>query len=158
MIGVGGTLGGTGLGYRGALAISRRDHEAAVRDQVRRAFAHYLGMLYVSIAELRDLPPSKAPNWLDRNVDALRGEQGAWLARRRAEYRLSGDRYRELAGRLGAATAQLQVLPLPSEVREAVDAANTYVEKLGQQRTRELKAAWSAIHARLMDAAKSLND
>jgi hypothetical protein len=157
-ISVAGTLGGAGVGYRGALAINRHDHTAAVRDRARHALAEYLGTLYVSVAELRDLPSNKPPNWLDQKVDALRGEQGAWVARRRTEYKLSGDRYRELAGRLATAAAQLQVLPLPDKVRQAVDAANAYVEQLGEQRTPELKAKWPEIHAGLMAAVKTLED
>ena len=156
LIVVGGTLAGTGLGYRGALAINRRDHASALRDRMRSAFAEYLGSLYVSVAELRDVPANKPPTWLDRAVDKMRGEQATWIARRRAEYRLAGDRYRELPAQLGAATAQLQVLPLPPDVRAAVDAANNYIERLSQDRSPQRKAEWSEVHARLMDAAQTL--
>jgi hypothetical protein len=55
-IGVAGTLGGTALGYRGALSISRRDRKAALRAQVRSALAVYLGAAYESVAELCDVP------------------------------------------------------------------------------------------------------
>lgn len=113
LIVVGGTLAGTGLGYRGALAINRREHVFALQDRMRSALAEYLGILYASVAELRDVPPNKPPNWLDRAVDETRSEQATWLARRRAEYRLAGDRYRQIPAQLGAAIAQLQVLALP---------------------------------------------
>ena len=72
LIGVGGTLGGTGLGYRGARAINRDDRAAALREQMRTAVADYFGLLVVSVAELRDLPPAKEPNALDQAVDTRR--------------------------------------------------------------------------------------
>ncbi len=155
-IGVVGTLGGTGLGYRGAVAISRREREAAQRVQMRSAFGEYLGALYASVGELRDLPDTKPPNWLVRSIDAIRGEDATWLAHRRAERWLTGDRYRELAARQVAAVARLQVLPLPPDVRAAFDAANNYTERLGENRTPALKAEWSEIHARLMTAVETL--
>ena len=156
LIVVGGTLAGTGLGYRGALAINRRDHASALRDRMSSALAEYLGILYASVAELRDLPANKPPNWLDQAINKIRGEHATWLVHRHAEYRLAGNRYRELPARLGAAIAQLQVLPLPPDVRAAVDAANNYIERLSQDRSPELKAEWSDVYARLMDAAQML--
>lgn len=80
----------------------------------------------------------------------------AQVAHRHAEYRLAGNRYREVPARLGAAVAQLQVLPLPPDVRAAVDAANNCIERLSQDRSPELQAEWSNVHARLMDAAQTL--
>lgn len=146
-IGVGGTMGGAVLGYVGAASISRRDRAVALKGQVRAAAAVYLGALYQTVGELRELPPNKPPNALDRGVRKLQGEQGAWIAQRRAEYRLSGDRYRQLAGQLASAAAQLQVLPLPPDREAAVFSANEYVEELSEQRTPELKARWPEIRA-----------
>lgn len=157
-IGVGGTLGGTLLGYAGAARVSRRDRAAALKGQIRAAAAVYLGALYESVGELRDLPPNKLPNALDRSVRKLQGKQGAWLAQRRAEYRLTGDRYRQLAGRLASAAAQLQVLPLPPDLEMAVSRANEYVEKLAEQRTRGLKAKWPEVRASVLEATNNLNE
>jgi hypothetical protein len=157
-IGICGTLSGTGLGYVGAVRISRRDRAAALRGQIRSAAAVYLGALYQSVGELRDLPPKKTPNALDRGVSKLQGEQGACIARRRAEYRLSGDRYRQLAGQLASAAAQLHVLPLPPDLDAAVAAANEHVEKLSDRRTPELIAEWPAVRASLLAATKKLNE
>jgi hypothetical protein len=156
LIVVGGTLAGTGLGYRGALAINRRDQASALRDRMRSALAEYLGILYASVAELRDVPANKPPNWLDQAINKMRSEQATWLAHRRAEYRLAGDRYREVPARLGTAIAQLQVLPLPPDVRAAVDGANNYVERLSEDRSPERKAEWSEVHAQLMAATRTL--
>lgn len=157
-IGVCGTLSGTGLGYVGAVRISRRDRAAALLAQIRSAAAVYLGALYQSVGELHELPPNRDPNALDRGIRRLQGEQGAWVAQRRAEYRLSGDRYRQLAGQLASAAAQLHALPLPPDLDAAVAAANEYVEKLSEQRTPELIAQWPATRAALLAAIKRLNE
>lgn len=157
-IGVGGTIGGAAVGYRGALSISRDERVSAQRDRIRAAFAEFFSQCVVSVAELRDLPANKTPNWLDKAVNELRGEQGAWIARRRAEFRLTGDRYRQLAADLGIALVQLRALPLPSEVRATVDAARDYIERLGQDRSPEVIGEWSDIHARLTRASESLNE
>jgi hypothetical protein len=118
----------------------------------------YLGALYQSVGELRELPPNREPNALDRGVRMLQGEHGAWVARRRAEYRLSGDRYRQLAGQLASAVAQLHALPLPPDLEAAVTAANEYVEKLSEQRAPELIAQWPATRASLLAAIKRLDE
>lgn len=158
VIGVCGTVAGTAAGYRGAFAISRDERKAAMRERMRVALADYFGECVVSVAELRDLPPNKDPNWFDKLINDLRGEQANWLARRRAEYRLTGDRYRELAAGLARAAIQLRALPLPSEARAAVDAATNYVERLGQDRSPEIFAEWPEIHRRLSEAIASLNE
>lgn len=155
-IGVTGALVGAGVGYGGALAISRRDRAADIQQKIRDAFGLYLGTLYASVAEGLELPPNRPPTRLDRAVERVQGQQGAWLARRRREYQLSGDRYRELAARLSAAEAQLQVLPLSPGLRGAVNAANDYVRRLGEDRSPEIKAEWSAIHSQLMRANSQL--
>jgi hypothetical protein len=160
-IGVGGTLAGTGLGaglgYRGALSINQRQRADAQRARVRDVLAEYMGALYVAVGELRDLPPNQPPKRLSHVVDQLRGEQGAWLARRTAEHRLTGDRYRELAARLAIASARLHVLSLKAELESAVSAANEYAEKLGIDRTPELIAQWPDVRASLPASAAYLN-
>lgn len=158
LIGVAGTLGGTGLGYRGARAINRDDRAMAMREQMRTAVADYFGRLVVSVAELRDLPPPKGPNALDQTVDKLRGEQGAWIARRRSEFRLTGDRYRQTASQLAVAAVKLQTLPLPPDVRAAVDAGTDYVERLGETRTPELLKEWSEIYDQMVKSIASLEE
>ena len=160
-IGVSGTLAGTGLGaglgYRGARSINQRQRADAQRARVQDALADYVGALYIAVGELRDLPPNRPPNWLSEAIDQLRGERGAWLARRTAEYRLSGDRYRDIAGRLAIAAARLQVQVLQPELESAVSAANEYAEKLGTDRTPELVAQWPNVRATLLASAAYLN-
>jgi len=55
------------------------------------------------------------------------------------------------------------VLPLSPGLRGAVNAANDYVRRLGNDRLPEIKAEWSAIHSQLMranqlDSAMSTDD
>ena len=102
-----------------------RRSTVALHEQMRTAVADYFRLLVVSVAELRDLPPRKEPNALDKAVDKLRGEQGAWIARRRAGYRLTGDRYRQIASQLAVAATKLQTLPLPPDVRAPSTRATT---------------------------------
>jgi hypothetical protein len=161
-IGVGGTLAGTGLGaglgYRGALSINSRQRADAQRARVRAARAEYIGALYVAVGEMRDLPPATEPNWLGRALDRLRGEQGAWLARRAAEYRLTGDRYRQVAAGVAMAAARLHVLPLRPELEAAVSASAEYAEKLGVNRTPELLEQWPEVRTMLLKSGAYLND
>ena len=121
------------------------------------AFGDYLGALYVSIGELRDLPPSREPNLVNQAAGKLRTEQGAWVARRRAERRITGDRYRDVAARFAAAAAHLQTLPLDPELEAAVEAANDYAQKLGEDRSPELIGRWPEVRARLLAASEYLN-
>jgi hypothetical protein len=155
-IGVGGALAGTGLGYRGALAINRRDREHAQRVQMRDVFAEYLAAIYQSVAFLQDLPPATEPSAFSRAIDRYRGETATWIALQRSQRSIMGNRHYELAGQVVAALAQLQVLPLPADARAALDAADDYLMRLGEQRTPEIKAEWSRIRARLIAAAEEV--
>ena len=102
-------------------------------------------------------PPNIRPNVISRAIDRARGEQRAWLATRSAEYRLLGNRHREVASSLAIAAARLHVLPLRSELEAAVSAENDYVEKLGTDRTPELIAQWSDIRTRLLESGAYLD-
>jgi hypothetical protein len=58
---------------------------------------------------------------------------------------------------LAAAAAELQVRPIPDELRAAFDRANNYIERLGEQRTPELLAEWSSVHDDLMAGRRALD-
>lgn len=156
LIAVAGTLAGSVVGVRGALAISRQERRDALRAEIRRAFAAYLGALYPVVAELRDMPAMPSPRLLDVWTDRLRGEAATWVLTRKRLRRALGDRPRELMDRLALAAAQLQVLPLPPEMRSAFDAANEYAERLAKRRSPAIKAEWPAVYGRLMAAAEAL--
>jgi hypothetical protein len=71
---------------------------------------------------------------------------------------LTGDRYRQIASQLAVAATKLQTLPLPPDVRAAVDAGNDYVERLGENRTPELTKEWAEIHERMVNSMASLEE
>jgi len=47
---------------------------------------------------------------------------------------------------------------MPATVLAAIEAANDYVERLGEERTDELKAEWSSIYDRLQAAKASFGE
>jgi hypothetical protein len=57
--------------------------------------------------------------------------------------------------RLASAMAHLQVLDMPEELMSAVEEANDYVARLGEDRTSERLDEWPAIYDRL-HVAKAL--
>lgn len=155
-IAVGGTLAGAVVGVCGSLVISNRQRANSINDGMRDAFGVYLGALYPAVAELRDMPDAGRPSAVARLQDRIRGETATFVVTRRGERATFGDRPRELAHRVAAAIADLQVLPLPADVRVAVDAANDYLERLGEHRNPKIKAEWADIHRQLAAAASVL--
>ncbi len=157
LIGVGGTLLGAIVGVRGALAISRDERRHGQQEDVRRALATYLGAIYPVVNELRELPAVQPVSPLIRWLGRLERSDVAWVRQRRREYRLYGYRHREGGDRLAAAVAELQVRPMPEALQAAVDRANNYIERLGEQRTPELREEWSSVHADLMRGREALD-
>src|SRR5687767_6791806 len=102
-------LAGVGLGYLGSAKVSRREREAAGRDELRRAFARYLGALYAVVAELRAAPATQ-PGKLADLVDRVRGEAWTYVSTRRRLLATLGPRPLMLSDRLADAVAHLQVL------------------------------------------------
>lgn len=157
LIGVGGVLLGAIVGVRGALVVSRDERRHEQREDLRRALAAYLGALYPAVNELRELPPARPAPRVARWIDSLQPSDAAWARQRRREYRLYGYRHREGGDRLAASVAQLQVRAMPAELRAAVDRANGYIERLGEQRTKELREEWSSVHGDLMRGRQVLD-
>ncbi len=58
----------------------------------------------------------------------------------------------------GWSLTKLQTLPLPPDVRAAVDAGNDYVERLGENWTPELTKEWAEIHERMVNSLASLEE
>lgn len=67
-----------------------------------------------------------------------------------------GDRYLDLAGRLGAARVDFMMRDLPPNVDAAVQRASDYVKRLGEQRTPELIDEWAGVHADLIAAGHEM--
>lgn len=151
-----GAILGAAIGVLGTLKISRERRRHDQREDLRRAFGAYLGALYPAVAELRELPPVREQPRLVALLSRLESENVAWARQRQREYRLYGDRHRQNASALAAAVADLQVRPMPSVLRSAFERANDYIERLGEQRSPELRGEWEAIHAELMRGARSI--
>ena len=112
--------------------------------------------MYPAVADLRELPDVNDLPVAAKAYNRLRGEPATFVANRRREREIFGDVLRDRAHRVAIAFAELQVLPLPPEAREAVDTSMDYLERLSQRRTPELKAEWTLIHAQLASAAELL--
>lgn len=91
-----------------------------------------------------DVRPSRASRLFDR----MRGVAATWVATRHSLIGLGGmpEHQRALA-----ALAQLQVLPMPSALRAAVDASVDYMIELGESRAPEVVARWPDVYGRLHD-------
>lgn len=124
---------------------------------MRHAFASYLGALYPAVAELRELPPARRSPANATILDRVRGNESTFLAARRRERAVFGDRPRQVADRVASALASLQVMALPSEVRAACEAAAAYIERLAGQRSSEVSAEWPAIYEQLQAAGRLLD-
>lgn len=150
-----GALGGATIGLVGALKINADQRDAAARAEKQRAFAAYLGALYPAVAELREMPPNKEPDLLERAVDRISSEQATWVRTRRGIAEM-GAPFLGRIDRLSAATALVQVLDMPKQLMSAFDEANDYVQRLGEDRTPKRLAEWSAIYSRLHAANELL--
>jgi hypothetical protein len=150
-----GAFGGSLIGLVGAVAIDRAQRGRSVTAERQRAFAGFLGSLYPVVAELRDMPPNRAGGLFDRIDSLLSTRQSSWARTRRGLAAVSPQLFPRI-DRLLAMVATLQVIDLPKEVRCAVDEASEYVERLGEERSPDLVAAWPDIHERLQNAAALL--
>jgi hypothetical protein len=151
-----GAFGGSGIGFLGALKINADQRREAERTEKRRAFALYLGALYPAVAELREMPPNKAPDLVEQAVDRLSSEQASWLRTRRSLTAASPHLFGRM-DRLHAAVAQVQTLKMPPEVMGAFEKANNYVERLGEERTDQRLKEWPEIHGQLLSAGELLS-
>lgn len=68
----------------------------------------------------------------------------------------TGGRNWVITDRLTLAIARLQVMHRPARVDEAIQLVENYIERLAKQRTDELKAEWTSIHAELQSVADQL--
>lgn len=137
-----GAFGGAGIGLVGTQLVSAAERREASQRDKRRAFAAYLGALYPAVSELRSMPPNRPPNALERAQGKLTDEQAAWIRTRKAMTEATPHLFGRI-DRLSLATAEVEVLDMPPEVLKAVEASNDYVERIGEERTDELKAEWS---------------
>jgi hypothetical protein len=157
VIAVSGTLAGVGLGYLGSLRVLKRQREDALGDRMRDSFSAFLGAMYAAVGELRDLPHVEGgPAVLPRLQRFIRGEAADYVITRRRERATFGDLLRDTAHQVGIAYADLQILPVPDDVRVAVDRAMEYLERLSHDRRPATLNEWTDVYKDLQTAAKGL--
>ncbi len=148
-----GAFGGGALGLLGALKVGADQRREALATERRQALAAYLGALYPAVGELREMPPNKEVDPINKALDWVGGEQATWVRTRKGLVAMSPHIFGRI-DRLSLALASVQLLGMPKPVMEAVEAANDYVAELGQQRTPELIDRWPSIRQELLDASE----
>ena len=103
------------------------------------------------------MPPNRDPDVLSRAIDRVSGEQASWARTRKGMVEMSPHMFGRM-DRLAAAMAVVQTLEMPAAVMEVVEAANDYAAELGEERTKELVAAWPEIREDLLEAARLLDE
>jgi hypothetical protein len=133
----GGTIGGTATGaliaLKGARSLNKDERIAAERAENLRAFRLFVAEMVLSVSELRQLPPVPKSWPTDRVIELVErplrgGKAGMHMATKSRIYKRYGDRYVDLAGRLGVARVDLMMRHLPPNVDAAVQRASDYVK------------------------------
>lgn len=150
-----GAFGGAGIGLGGTLKVGRVQQREARRKEQEHAFAAFLGALYPAVSELREMPPNREPNLVEKATDLLSSEQAQWARTRRAMLAMSPQIFTRM-DRLSSAMALLQVLDMPEQIMNAVEDANDYVVRLGEDRTPDRLDEWEFIYDRLHVAKASI--
>lgn len=151
-----GAFGGAGIGFLGAIKVAADQRVETRHIERRHALASYVGALTPVVSELREMPPNKEPDLVTKAIDQISGEQASWVRTRKGLVAMSPHMFGRV-DRLASAFAQVQLLDMPREVMEAVEAANDYAIELGEERSEDLVARWPPIHANLLDASKLLD-
>jgi hypothetical protein len=149
-------LGGAAVGFAGALMISSAQRRAEFRRDQREALSGYIGALYPTVGELREMPPNKELDPVNKAIDKLSGEHATWVRTRRALLKISPHLFGRV-DRLSLAFARVQVLEMPPEVMVTVESAMNYVNELTEDRSTELIDRWPSLHTELLEAARTLN-
>jgi hypothetical protein len=151
-----GAFGGAGIGFFGAIKVAADQRLETRGIERRRALSTYIGALSPVVSELREMPPNREPDFVTKAIDQISGEQASWVRTRKGLVALSPHMFGRM-DRLSSALAEVQLLDMPTEVMEAVDAANDYAVELGEERSEDLIARWPPIHADLLAASKLLD-
>lgn len=149
-------LGGAAVGFAGALKVSSAQRQAEFRRDQREALSAYIGALYPAVGELRELPPNKELDLVNKAIDKLSGEQATWVRTRRALLKISPHLFGRI-DRLSLALARVQVLGMPPEVMVTVKTATDYVNELSNDRSPEVIDRWPSLHTELLEAARTLD-
>ncbi|HKZ15050.1 MAG TPA: hypothetical protein VJL81_14520 [Solirubrobacterales bacterium] len=149
-----GAFGGAIIGFLGAIKVAADQRVEARRIEKRHALAVYLGALTPVVGELKEMPPNKEPNFLTKAIDQASGEQATWVRTRKGLVAMSPHIFGRM-DRLSSAMAQVQLLEIHPGVMDAVEAANDYAAKLGEERSEELIQRWPSIHAELLEVLQA---
>jgi hypothetical protein len=170
------TVGGGGLGFASSAWTGSHARRKERKAEIRRSYAAYLGAFYQALSAIRELPEvppagprqaaydrlrakfddKSAPPWAVGAVKRI--EAAAWIRTQERIENVTGGRLREVSGRVAAAGAFLQVLPLPNDARAAVERANEYLIRLGSDRSPEALAEYPDIYAALRAAGKQMEN
>lgn len=150
-----GAFGGAGIGFAGALKVASDQRLEARRSEKRRALASYLGALYPVISELKEMPPNKKPDLIDKAIEHVSSEQTTWVRTRKGLVAMSPHMFGR-HDRLSSAFAYVQLLDMPAPVLSAVEAANDYMIELGEERSETILGRWPAVRKDLLDASSHL--
>lgn len=151
-------LAGAALGYLGTIRVSRRERKAAQQTDLTRAIGRYLGVLYLFVSEMGELPATEPPGRITRLVDQVRGEAWTYVRTQRRLSKVFGERHFLVRQSLADAIAQLQVLELPPDFQEVFNDANAYAERLAAERTQALKDGWPEVYERLHASFRSATE
>lgn len=151
-----GAFGGAGIGFLGAIKVAADQRVEARLSERRHAMATYLGALSPVVAELKEMPPNKEPDLVEKAIERISGEQATWVRTRKGLVAMSPHMFGRM-DRLSSALAQVHLLDMPAGVMKAVEAANDYAVELGEERSEDLVARWPSIHAELLATSKLLD-
>jgi hypothetical protein len=152
LIGVAGTLLGAWVGFRGALEVSRERRDEDRWRERRQTLANYVGLSYYVVGLFRGMPPNPPKGMVAELIESLGGEAATWVREQRGIRKTFGDHFGQAQLQLTTAVAQVQLLKLSPQVREAVDRTNTYLLRLTEERSDEVKAEWPEIYTQLHKA------
>lgn len=127
--------------------------QAESRRDRREALSAYIGALYPAVGELREMPPNKELDLVNKAIDKLSEEQATWVRTRRALLKISPHLFGRI-DRLSLAFARVQVVGMPPAVMDTIEAAMDYVEDLSEDRSPELIGRWPSLHTELLEAAR----
>ena len=161
------TLLGVGVGgviaYLSSLHIETLRRRKEARQEQRSALATYLGRLYVVVGFMIQWPQEEPPSEIEhvRRSTLERSERirrRDWIRAQQKLREVFGDDVYEPLYRFVEASAHLQILPLDEDVCRAVGDANSYVERLAQERREEVIDEWRQVRKRLLEAIAASGD
>jgi hypothetical protein len=157
-----GALVGGALTAWASITVLTRQERFALAREVRVILGSYFGALVIAVAQLQRMP-EEAPYFdavgeiAKRAPDPVRKwlEAQQWASTEKGLRRTLGPEPFLAAERVVLAHAPLHVMPLPPQLREALDNSLAYVYELAHDRSAAVKERWPEIYAALADAIRA---